>query len=563
MTEARTPSAIDDVADGYLDAAADHDPIFATYIGLADHNADMPALDPEWLAERSQLRRRALQELDTTEAVDANDRVTAAALRQELEIEEELRAMGVEESVINNVASPVQEIRDIFDLNPTASADDWAAIAARMAQVPKALGGYIASLRFAAGRGEIAPRRQVLAGINQAEDNIGPDGFFVRFARDAQPDDGTELSESLRAGLARSAEQAAGGYAELINFLREELLPKAPDRDPVGRERYAVFSRRYLGAQIDLDESYAWGQEELARVVAAMEQTADRVKPGAGVEEAIEALDNDPQRQLNGTDALQTWMQQKSDAAVAALAGTHFDIPEPIRRLECRIAPTNTGGIYYTGPSDDLVTRPGRMWWSVPPGVTSFGTWKELSTVYHEGVPGHHLQIAQTVYRRDILNRWRRLGSWISGHGEGWALYAEQLMADLDFLDDPGDYMGMLDAQSLRAARVVIDIGVHCELSAPESVGGGSWDYDKAWQFLSAHCRSAEGFRRYELDRYLGWPGQAPSYQLGKRLWLQLRDEARRRDGDTFDLPAFHRRALDIGSVGLDVLRTAVLGGYE
>jgi uncharacterized protein (DUF885 family) len=256
-------------------------------------------------------------------------------------------------------------------------------------------------------------------------------------------------------------------------------------------------------------------------------------------------------------------MQQKSDAAVAALAGTHYDIPEPIRRLECRIAPTNTGGIYYTGPSDDLVTRPGRMWWSVPPGVTSFGTWKELSTVYHEGVPGHHLQIAQTVYRRDILNRWRRLGSWISGHGEGWALYAEQLMADLGFLDDPGDYMGMLDAQSLRAARVVIDIGVHCELPAPESVGGGSWDYDKAWQFLSAHCRSAEGFRRYELDRYLGWPGQAPSYQLGKRLWLQMREEAQRRDGDAFDLPAFHRRALDIGSVGLDVLRTAVLGGYE
>jgi uncharacterized protein (DUF885 family) len=563
MTEPRTPSAIDTVADGYLDAAATHDPIFATYIGLADHNADLPALDPEWLAQRSGLRRRALQALDTAEPVDANDRVTAAALRQELEVEEELRAMGVEESVINNVASPVQEIRDIFDLNPTASADDWAAIAARMTQVPKALGGYIASLRFAAERGEIAPRRQVLAGIDQAQDNIGPDGFFVRFARDARPDDGAELPESLRASLARSAEQAAGGYAELISFLREELLPKAPDRDPVGRERYAVFSRRYLGARIDLDESYAWGQEELARVVAAMEQTADRIKSGAGVEEAIEALDNDPQRQLHGTDALQAWMQHKSDAAVAALAGTHFDIPEPIRRLECRMAPTNTGGIYYTGPSDDLVTRPGRMWWSVPPGVTSFGTWKELSTVYHEGVPGHHLQIAQTVYRRDILNRWRRLGSWISGHGEGWALYAEQLMADLGFLDDPGDYMGMLDAQSLRAARVVIDIGVHCELPAPESVGGGSWDYDKAWQFLSAHCRSAEGFRRYELDRYLGWPGQAPAYQLGKRLWLQLREEAQRRDGATFDLPAFHRRALDIGSVGLDVLRTAVLGGYE
>ncbi len=210
-----------------------------------------------------------------------------------------------------------------------------------------------------------------------------------------------------------------------------------------------------------------------------------------------------------------------------------------------------------------MVTRPGRMWWAVPEGQTTFGTWSELTTVYHEGVPGHHLQIAQTVYRRNLLNRWRRLASWVSGHGEGWALYAEQLMADLGFLDDPADFLGMLDAQSLRAARVVIDIGVHCELPAPAEVGGGEWDYDKAWQYLSAHCHSAEGVRRFELERYLGWPGQAPAYKVGQRLWLQLRDEVRAREGDGFDLKAFHRRALDIGSVGLDVLRKAVLGEYD
>ena len=120
--------------------------------------------------------------------------------------------------------------------------------------------------------------------------------------------------------------------------------------------------------------------------------------------------------------------------------------------------------MYYTGPSEDLVTRPGRMWWSVPEGDTEFGTWRELSTVYHEGVPGHHLQIAQTVYRKEILNRWMRVAAWVSGHGEGWALYAERLMADLGFLDDPADYLGMLDGQSLRAARVVLDIGIHCGL---------------------------------------------------------------------------------------------------
>jgi len=200
------------------------------------------------------------------------------------------------------------------------------------------------------------------------------------------------------------------------------------------------------------------------------------------------------------------------------------------------------------------------MWWSVPKGVESFSTWRELTTVYHEGVPGHHLQNGQTIFRSGLLNTWRRLGVWCSGHGEGWALYAERLMDELGFLEDPGNKLGMLDGQSLRAARVVLDIGVHCGFEAPAEVGGGQWTYDKAWQFLTAHAAMAEGFLRFELDRYLGWPGQAPSYKVGERIWLQLREEARAAEGADFDLKAFHRRALDIGSVGLDTLRGAVLG---
>jgi len=292
-----------------------------------------------------------------------------------------------------------------------------------------------------------------------------------------------------------------------------------------------------------------------------MRSVADRIASGSTPREAITHLSGDPARKLQGTDALRHWMQDKSDAAISALADTHFDIPEPIRVLECRIAPTSTGGIYYTGPSEDF-SRPGRMWWAVPDGVAEFSTWRELTTVYHEGVPGHHLQVAQTVYRRELLNRWRRLASWTSGHGEGWALYAERLMADLGYLDDPGDYLGMLDGQSMRAARVVIDIGVHCGFRAPAEVGDGPWTYESAWQFLLAHASMAPEFLRFELDRYLGWPGQAPSYKIGERLWLQLRDDARAKAGDDFDLKTFHRRALDIGSVGLDVLRGAVLGEY-
>jgi uncharacterized protein (DUF885 family) len=116
----------------------------------------------------------------------------------------------------------------------------------------------------------------------------------------------------------------------------------------------------------------------------------------------------------------------------------------------------------------------------------------------------------------------------------------------------------MLDAQRMRAARVVFDIGVHLGLPAPAQWGGGSWDADKAWPFLRANINMPESFIRFEFNRYLGWPGQAPSYKVGQRLWEQARDASRAAAGPNWDLKTFHARALALGSVGLDVLRDAL-----
>jgi uncharacterized protein (DUF885 family) len=557
MTETRIPTAVDTVADSYLDEYVALDPFTATYLGIAGHESEVPDLSPDGLAEVSALRKRTLAALETAKPIDVNDRITVAALREVLTVEEELRAAGTEESNLKNIASPVQGVRDSFDLMASTSADDWSTIATRLARVPEALAGYTASLRAAANRGDVSARRQVEAGATQSSRNTGPDGFFAKFVASAPAD----LPASVRADLDEGARAAGEAYAQLAGFLREELLDQAPEADAVGRDKYALHSRSFLGSTVDLEETYDWGQQELARLTVTMHETGERILPGASLREVMAHLDDDGTRKLASRDALVGWMQAKSDAAVAALADTHFDIPLPVRTLECRIAPSGTGVIYYTGPSEDF-TRPGRMWWDVPDGVDEFSTWRELTTVYHEGVPGHHLQVAQTVYRSELLNRWRRLASWVSGHGEGWALYAELLMADLGFLDDPAEYLGMLDGQSTRAARVVLDIGIHCGFDAPAEIGGGKWTYDKAWDFFGAHCAMGESIRRFELERYLGWPGQAPSYKIGERLWLQLREEARANQGADFDLKTFHRSALDVGSVGLDVLRSAVLGEF-
>lgn len=291
-------------------------------------------------------------------------------------------------------------------------------------------------------------------------------------------------------------------------------------------------------------------------MAAEQRSVAQEISPGASVAEAIAILDADPTRILHGTDQLQRWMQELSDRAVAGLAATHFDIPEPLTRLECLIAPTEEGGIYYTSPSDDF-SRPGRMWWSVPRGVTEFNTWRETTTVYHEGVPGHHLQLGQAVHNRAQLNTWRRQLAGTSGHSEGWALYAERLMQQLGYLDDPGDRLGMLDGQRMRAARVVLDIGVH--LGKARLSGSGIWDFDYALDFMRENVNMNESSLRFEVNRYFGWPGQAPSYKVGQRIWEELRNDCERAERGAFNIREFHRRALGMGGVGLDTLRSSIL----
>lgn len=553
----RTPTPTDVVADEYVATLTRLSPMLATNIGLPGAEDQLDDFSPAGHQARTDAARRVLADLTGITPVDEIDRTTQHAMRERIGLEIELAEAGEDLADLNVIASPMQHLREVFDLMPTETEEQWETIAVRMRAVPQALEGYIESLQLAADRGQLAAIRQIEAGIAEAEGLAGSDSFWRTFAAGASVD-GKPVSKSATEALSAGAQSAADGYARLAEALRE-LAPQAPADDAAGRERYARFSRMFLGAEVDLDETYEWGLAELAAITAEQEQVAAQISgPGASVEQAMADLDADPARTLHGTQALQEWMQTTADAALAAMAGTHFDIPDPVRTIECKIAPTTSGGIYYTQPSADF-SRPGRMWWAVPKGVTEFNTWRETTTVYHEGVPGHHLQLGQTIYRAELLNTWRRLACWVSGHGEGWALYAERLMKDLGFLEDPGDLMGMLDGQRLRAARVVIDIGVHLRKPCPPEWGGGTWDAAKAWPFLTGNANMAEEFLAFELNRYLGWPGQAPSYKVGQRLWEQLRDESRAREGASFDLAAFHRRALDVGSVGLDPLRAALL----
>jgi len=550
----RELTPIDKLANDVIALAVSRYPSYATYLGRPGGEADMDDYSPDALKQDREDALSAKQKLENLTPVDAVDEVTKDALLQSLNKEIRTYDSGLYFRNMNNIASPAQDIRSIFDISPTASEHDWQNLASRMNKVGQSLAGYMETLRVGIANNDAPARRQVEEVLGQVKQITQQNGFFHEFASNAKAESG-ELPQSLKDDLAKAAKAATESYAKFGEFLSSELLPKASSKDAIGKERYALLSERFLGAVIDTDETYEWGKEELARIVKEQTEVANQIKPGATVEEAVQILDKDPSKKLHGTDELKAWMQKLSDQAIEKLSGTHFDIAEPLKDLECMIAPTKHGGIYYTGPTDDF-SRPGRMWWSVPEGVNEFNTWRETTTVYHEGVPGHHLQIGQSVYIKDTLNDWRRLASFTSGHGEGWALYAERLMDELGFLSDPADKLGMLDGQRMRAARVVLDIGVHTEKQNLD--GTGVWDFDYALNFMKKNVNMPPEFVRFEVTRYFGWPGQAPAYKVGQRIWEQIRDEYKARKGASFDIKQFHMTALNLGGLGLDTLRRAM-----
>ena len=549
---------IDDLANRYVDEWAELSPLGATYTGIAGHDDRTDDFSPAGFEAQAELTRRTLNDLDVIEPEHGSEQVAKEAMQERLGLELAQYDAG-SAAELSVISSGLHALRGVFDVMPTEGEEAVANIAARLNDIPRALEQYKTTLRTEAEAGRVSPRAQMLAVAEQCDAWTDPDrdDFYRGLAGRLT------AGGALAAELIRGADAATAATADFAEFLRGELAPRGREKEAAGLERYELASQYFLGAKVDLEETYLWGFAELHRLEREMEAVSAVIAgSGASVAEAVATLDADPARNIEGKEAFRDWMQALADKAISELNGTHFDIETPARRIECCLTPTSDGAIYYTGPSEDF-SRPGRMWWAVPEGVTEFSTWREVTTVYHEGVPGHHLQVSQALLRADSLNRWQRLLCWCSGHGEGWALYAERLMDDLGYLQDPGDRLGMLDGQALRACRVIVDIGMHLELTIPRDNPfgfhpGERWTPELGWEFLRAHTRVEEKLLRFEWKRYLGWPGQAPSYKIGERIWLQAREETKQRKGADFDLKAFHRDALDLGSLGLDPLRKAL-----
>ena len=556
-----------DLADRIVEDTAAADPITSTFAGVAGYAMLLTDYSADADDGRADQARSWLTELDALHVTDDDDRLAAACLRERLGVRIALHDAGENLRDCNVLGSLVQAPRNVFTLMPTANAQDWDTIATRLEALPECLESVRSAYATGIERGQVAARRQVIgtaevaalcAGTGPAG---GPAPWFATYVEQYDGTDAT-LQERLRSG----ADGATRAYADLASWMQDSYVPASDPADAVGSERFVRRARAFTGADLDLTDTYAWGWADLGRITTRLNECAARLYGGTTPASAQTQLDVDPAHTIEGSQAALEWLQHLTDDTIESFDGKYFDIPEAMRRCEAMSAPPGSAAApFYTPPSEDFA-RPGRTWLPTY-GQDRFRSWWLTSVWYHEAVPGHHLQFGYAMLQRERLSRFQRT-EFISGHAEGWALYAERLMDELGYFEDPATELGYLSAQALRAARIVLDIGLHLGLAIPSDVDpalldgvsgdprGATWNRELAREFLAARSLQPDAFAASEVDRYLGVPGQAISYKVGERVWLAAREDARSAEGAAFDLKAWHMQALALGSVGLDVLRT-------
>ncbi|NJP67603.1 DUF885 domain-containing protein [Streptomyces spiramenti] len=538
------------IADQHVETITDLDPMTAEMLGTRPGSDLLPDYSPDGrqaVADASRATLAALDAAGDPATLAPNERRTAKLLRERLEASLAEHDAGDYLRELNNLMSPVQRLRSILLTMPKNTDDDWRVVARRLGRVPEALRNYRAGLDAGRARGLTAAPRHAEVVVEQLAPEVVGDWYRRLIA---------PAPEQLRAELESAAGTASQAMAELRGYLADSYLPaSAGTEDAVGRERYLRGARRWTGLDLDPEDAYAYGWEEYHRLYAEMTAVADAILPGASPHAAMDHL-NAHGEAVEGEENIRVWLQEFMDRAIDDLDGTHFDLADRVKRVESMIAPPGGAAApHYTAPSLDF-SRPGRTWLPTM-GETRFPVWPLVSIWYHEGVPGHHLQLAQWRHVADTLSTFQISLGQVSASTEGWALYAERLSDELGLLTDPAHRLGYLENQMLRAIRVIIDIGMHLKLRIPAGAGfheGESWTPALAQEFLIKHSGMPESFNVSEIVRYLGIPGQAISYKLGERAWLAGREAARTAHGDTFDLKTWHMKALSLGALGLDDL---------
>ncbi len=557
-------SDIFSLSDAAVDRVAGDDPILATYQGIAGHDHRWPDLSPEGRAATDELHHDLKSAADACPSPDDRHLLAKQVLVEYCDGVNAAHEADAHHYELNNIASHHQALRFVYGSQPSDTADDWEALIERVATVDQPLDGLRRTLEEGRVAGHTVSRRQVDAVIEQGEVASGDNSSFHQL-RPRLADAAAKAAEAgrtdfdavgLTARLDQAIETAKQAYASFNRYLADTYLADAEPGDAAGEERYLLAARRFLGTDLDLRATYRWGWDEVERLWSEMQAACGSIDPDAPVAAVFDDLQNNPAYAAASIEEFVELMQARQEQALRQLDGVHFDVPDQIRNIGVQVEPAGgAAAAHYVAPSEDF-SRPGSVWYPIE-GKTKFPMFQEITIAYHEGFPGHHLQVGVQMAMGDALSRFHRTIAWYPGSGEGWALYAEHLMGELGYLERPEYVVGLLSSQLTRACRVAIDIGIHLGLPIPDDVTfhpGESWNYDLAYELLTERALASPEMASSEVTRYFGWPAQAISYKVGEQAILDLRAE--RSALGHFDPKAFHSDVLSVGSIGLDLMRS-------
>ena len=426
---------------------------------------------------------------------------------------------------------------------------------ARLKQAPRAFDENMIQMRKGM-RDHLMPPEILLKQVVEQANNIAvqkaEDTPFAepikKFPNQFSAADQKRLREGVLAAIDQSVLPT---YKKFVAFVRDEYAPRGR-KDigiwalPQGEERYRVAVQRLTTTNMAPADIHELGLKEVARIEA--EQLAIAKKLGySDLKSFKESLKSNPKLHPTSKQQIIDEYNQYESQMWAKLPELFGRLPKA--KLEVMPVPAymekQSATHYNQGTRDG--SRPGHVF------VNTYDfahqtTISNESTAYHEGVPGHHMQIS-IAQELPELPPFRR-NAFYSAFIEGWALYSERLGKEVGFYQDPYNDFGRLDDEILRAVRLVVDTGIHYK----------KWDREQVVQYMRDHTSNAEAGIQSETDRYIAWPGQALAYKVGQLTILRLREKAKAELGDKFDIRAFHDEVLGAGALPLDVLEKRIEG---
>lgn len=568
---AQLTRVLDLLLDDVLEFYYERDPVsVGKYVENDRLQGELPDFSP---AATDRAKVKAGELLARAGRIDAEwlgdeERLNLDLVRYALETELAKAEFHPEQMPITSISGPQYWLPQLSDFVPLSSQEDRDAYLSRLRQIPRYLEDHVAQMRRGMSAGRVPPKAVIRPAVtqarSQASDEVTGDPVKSAFYR---PFDGAD-DESTRGAEARSiiADEIAPAYAALADFLEDEYLPAC--RDTVGISQgidgpaaYDAAIREYTTLPLTADEVHETGLAEVARLKAEMIETIRRTDwytdgPATSMrfaddqamfEAFIEYLRTDerfyfeePEDLLDGYRAV----GKKIDLELPGLFGRMPRLPwgvRPIPLFAARFSPT---AYYYEGSIED-----GRAGYFMANtfAMDQRPSYDMVALTLHEAVPGHHFQIAIAQEQEDVHPLRRIFG--FTAFVEGWALYAERLGLEVGggefgLYDDPYDDFGRLNFEMWRSLRLVVDTGLHSK----------GWTRQQAIGYMMANSAVTELNATSEVDRYIGWPGQALGYKIGQLKIIELRERAEESLGDHFDLRDFHDAVLGDGSLPLPVL---------